>query len=248
MGFFGIFGKREHQNEITSDVLTDIHSHFIPGIDDGVKTVDEALSLIGDLSSMGYTKIITTPHIRGEVYDNTPEIIMNGLQHVKDAVEKAGLNISLDAAAEYFVDDRFMQMVSDKEPLMTLGSQKHLLIEFSHYNPPLNYKTILFDLQAQGYSVILAHPERYGYFHGNFDTYRDLYDRGVFLQLNLVSLTGFYDRSSKIMAEKIIEHGLYSFAGTDAHNEFYIRAVRKALGMKTYRMLREKCTLMNDMI
>lgn len=247
MGLLGLFGKKESKT-ISAGLHTDIHSHFIPGIDDGVKTVEETLRLIGELASMGYTKIITTPHIRGEVYENTPEIILNGLQHVKAAVEKAGINISLDAAAEYFVDDSFMQMVSDKAPLMTLGNNKHLLIEFSHYNPPLNYKTILFDLQSQGYSVILAHPERYGYFHGNFDAYRDLYDRGVFLQLNLVSLTGFYDRSSKIMAEKIIDHGLYSFAGTDAHNEFYIRAVRKALGMKNYRILREKCTLMNDMM
>ena len=203
MGLFGLFGSKQ-KKEIMSDFYTDMHSHFIPGIDDGVKTVDEALSLIREMSSIGYRRFITTPHIRGEVYENTPAIILNGLQHVQEAVAQAGLDVTLEAAAEYFVDDHFMQMVSEKEPLMTFGTQKHLLIEFSHYCAPLNYKTVIFDLQSQGYSVILAHPERYAYFHNNFDAYIDFYDRGVLLQLNLVSLTGFYDRYSQKMAEKLI--------------------------------------------
>ncbi len=247
MGLFGLFGKKESKT-ISAGLHTDIHSHLIPGIDDGVGTADEAVSLIKELSLLGYSRIITTPHIRCEVYENNPGIIQDGLAQVKEALTKENLNITLEAAAEYFVDDRFMQMVSDKVPLMTMGSQKYLLIEFSQYSAPYNYKTVIFDLQAQGYTLILAHPERYAYFWGNFDAYRDLYDRGLLLQLNLVSLSGFYDRNSRIMAEKLISHGMYSFAGSDAHNQFYIQSLKKSLGMKSYIQLKEKCTLMNDMI
>jgi protein-tyrosine phosphatase len=245
---FDIFGNKHKQNLVQSRYATDIHSHLIPGIDDGVRTTEEAVSLIKNMYETGITRIITTPHIRGEIYENTPEIILAGLEEVKTALAEAEIPVRLEAAAEYFVDEFFIELMKAKSPLMTFGSNKYLLIEFPHFSLPLNYKSIIFDLQSMGYIVVLAHPERFHYFQNNFDAYKDLYARGVQFQLNLVSLVGYYDRSSIRTAEKLIDNGMYSFAGSDMHNQYYFRAFRKSLELSVYDKLQQRCTLSNDLI
>jgi protein-tyrosine phosphatase len=227
---------------------TDIHSHLIPGIDDGVKTVEEAVLLIQEMYALGFTKLITTPHIRGEIYENNHEIIMSGLEHVRKALIEKNIPVVIEAAAEYYVDDSFQELIHKKSPLMTFSKYKHLLIEFSHFNLPMNYKTIIYELQSMGYTVVLAHPERYYYFQKRPEIFRDLYSRGVQMQLNLVSLTGYYDRAAMKTAEELIKLGFYSFAGSDVHNKVYLQACQKAFGLRSYAMLNEKCNIMNDML
>lgn len=247
MRFLKLFKKKD-PTLLQSAIKTDMHSHFIPGIDDGVKTPEEACFLIGKMHESGITKIVTTPHIRGEVYENTPEIILKGLEDIREQLSAKNISVQIEAAAEYFADDYFTALITNKSPLLTFGKNNNILIEFSHYSPPLNYKSIIFDLQSRGYTVILAHPERYYYFHKNFQIYFDLYERGVQFQLNLVSLSGFYDGSVAKIADKIIDAGLYSFAGSDIHNKFYLDAWRKSLKTKSYQKLFEKCNIMNDSI
>jgi len=245
---FGIFSQTTAKQEAKSHYATDIHSHLIPGIDDGVKTLEESVSLIKQLHETGINRIITTPHIRGELYENTPDIILSGLEQVKEALKEQQIEITIEAAAEYYVDEYFGEKIRNNEPLMTFGHQKYILIEFSHFSPPVNYKTILFDLQSRGYHVVLAHPERYYYFHNNMDVFQDFYERGILLQLNLVSLAGFYDKPAMKIARKLIEKGFYSFAGSDLHNKFYLDAYRKILSSHDYMQLKERCVIMNDML
>jgi protein-tyrosine phosphatase len=245
----GLFNfNRNKKQVLNSGFQTDIHSHLIPGIDDGVRSMEESVSLISELAKSGYTRIITTPHIRSEVFPNTPETILSGLEQVKIAVAEKNIQVTIEAAAEYYVDDYFLNLIEEDTPLLCFGNSKYLLIEFSHFSPPLNYKTIIFDLQSKGYRVVLAHPERYYYFHNNFDIYRDLYERGVLLQLNLVSLVGFFDNAAAKIAKKIADSGMYSFVGTDTHNKHYIQACNKVYGQKFYQTLKERCTIINDLI
>ncbi len=245
---FKIFRKSVSVNKQLSGFKTDIHSHLIPGIDDGVKTIEESVLLIRGLSELGYTRIITTPHIRGEVYENTPEIIQNGLLEVQKAVANENIPVEIEAAAEYFVDDLFMKLVYDQFPLLTFGKNKHVLVEFSHFSVPYSFKTIIYDLQSMGYTVVLAHPERYYYFQNKFEEYKDLYYRGVQFQLNLVSLSMYYDRTSAKTAEKLIDLGLYTYVGSDIHNRHYLQSFTRALGQHSYQKLIEKCNIMNDHI
>lgn len=246
MGIFDFF-KSDNKKQLTSIVSTDIHSHLLPGIDDGVKTIEEAVSLIKSMKELGFSRLITTPHIRADVYPNTHEIIKSKLDEVKTALQNENIDIKFEAAAEYYVDDSFMDLIK-KEKLLTFGKDNYLLIEFSYFNKPMYVKPLIFDLQSMGYKVVLAHPERYSYFHHQSELFTSLVERDVLLQLNITSLTKFYDASVSKMAQKLINEGLYTFVGSDLHNEQYMRALKSSIAKDTYLKIFQKCTIMNDMI
>ena len=209
-----------------SSLITDFHSHLIPDIDDGCKTMDESIELIKQFADMGYSKLITTPHIQDEFFRNTPGIILNGLEELKKAVAKAGIKIQIEAAAEYLIDDGFERKIK-AGGLLTFG-QKHILVEMSYFMEHPNLKSILFQLQIEGYKVIMAHPERYSYWDNKWGNFDELKDRGILFQLNTVSVAGYYGSSVKKMAEYFINKGMYDFMGSDMHNQAYMDAFRKS--------------------
>ena len=139
-----------------------MHSHLIAGIDDGAKTVEDAIEMIKALKKMGFKKIISTPHIFGDYYPNTPENIRSGLITLKAALTDAGVDIELEVAAEYYVDDYFENLLETNVELLSFSDQK-ILIEFSTFSEPVNIHNTLFTLNTKGYHPILAHPERYLY-------------------------------------------------------------------------------------
>ena len=225
---------------------TDFHSHLIPGIDDGAKTLDDSLALIRQFKELGFKKLITTPHIQDEFYKNTPEIILSGLDKVRAAMAQTGLEIEIEAAAEYLLDDGFEQKLKNKE-LMTFG-QKHILVELSYFSPHPNLLSFIFELQLEGYQVILAHPERYSYWFNNLKKFEELKNRSVFFQLNTVSLSGHYGKDVKKLAEKFIDLGMYDFAGSDMHNQNYMDSFSKARFEKSMKKLMDSGKLKNDQL
>ncbi|HHN48835.1 MAG TPA: hypothetical protein ENN08_07935 [Bacteroidales bacterium] len=242
-----MFGGNTLKEPVDYGVLkTDFHSHLIPGIDDGVKSISEALSLIRRLQELGFKKIITTPHIQDEFYKNTPERIMGGLGEVKAAMAEAGLEIELEAAAEYLLDDGFEQKMKSGQ-LMIFG-RKFILVELSYFSPHPNLLSFIFELQLEGYQVILAHPERYSYWFNDLKKFEELKNRSVFFQLNTVSLSGFYGSDVKKIAEKMIELGMYDFAGSDMHNQHYMDSFIKARFEKSLKKLMESGVLKNDQL
>ena len=184
---FNLFSPKEKPLEPLdfSTLNTDMHSHLIPGIDDGAKTMEDSIALIKMLHSVGYTRLITTPHIMSDYYKNTPEIINAGLEQVREAIKIENIPVEIFAAAEYYLDDGFLQKL-EEEKLMTFGDN-YLLVEISYINPPENIKEIFFRTRVAGYKPILAHPERYPFWYNSFDEYRSIRDSGVLLQLNLNS-------------------------------------------------------------
>ncbi len=203
---------------------TDMHSHLIPGIDDGCPTMNHSVELIREMKDLGFSKIITTPHIQGEVYKNTPEIILSGLEDVRKAIKIAGINVQLEAAAEYLLDDFFAEKLQAKNLLSF--SNKHILVELSYFSPHPNLFNFIFDLQIEGYKVILAHPERYSYWFNSYNKYDELKDRGVFFQMNTISLGGYYGPMVKKQAEKMVDLGMIDFLGTDMHNTNYLQGLQ----------------------
>ncbi len=198
----------------------DIHNHLLPGIDDGSKTVMESIEYISKMMNLGFEKLICTPHIFKELYPNTAETINPALQLVKDALSAAGLKIEISSAAEYMVDENF-KISGD---LLCLPS-KNILIEMSYLNETPNIEKTIFDLQIKGYSVILAHPERYNFYHSDLRRLKRYKDMGVLLQLNLLSVAGYYGKEVKKAAEYIIESKLYDVAGTDLHHDRHLSAL-----------------------
>ncbi len=246
MSFFAkLFTKTEKQIEPIdmSLVQMDMHSHLIPGIDDGAPDVDTSIQLIEKLMEFGYTKIVTTPHIYKEIYPNTKEIILQGKEIVLAELKKRNINVQFDAAAEYFCDEHFMDLLEKKEILTFNGN--HLLFELSFDSEPYYFKEATFQMQLNGYQPVLAHPERYVYWHERFSNYENAAEKDVFLQININSLTGQYGPGVKKMAEKLIDAELVSYLGTDTHHMGHVNLWETARRNPHLRKLVESGQLLN---
>lgn len=222
----GIFSKSKKINGKANLSLlkTDMHSHLLPGIDDGSPDIKTSLELIRGMMELGYSKLITTPHIMWDMYKNTREIILEKLELLQAAVRAEGLNVEINVAAEYFLDDYVEKLVQNNEPLLTV-SGKMVLVEFSMAHPSMSLKGILFNMQMQGYQPIIAHPERYIYLERNKEFYEELKDIGCLFQCNLLSLTGHYGKTQQDIAQYLIKKGYYELLGTDLHHARHLDAL-----------------------
>ena len=134
---------------------TDMHSHLIPGIDDGAKSVEGAIALVEGLSKLGYKKLINTPHVMSDYYKNAPETILAGLETVRAEIDRQNIDIQIDVAAEYYLDEPFLEKIG-KEQLLTFGDN-YLLFELSYLNPPGELMEAIFKMKSHGYQLSLIH-------------------------------------------------------------------------------------------
>ncbi|MGC1240172.1 MAG: CpsB/CapC family capsule biosynthesis tyrosine phosphatase [Chryseosolibacter sp.] len=224
------------KNKITNlpPVQVDMHSHLLPGIDDGVSTLEEALQIVKNFQDLGYRRIITTPHVMSDAYRNTPEIIHAKLEALKIYLRDNNIHIPVSAAAEYYLDESLFKMVETNQPLLTFG-EKYLLFETNFITEPFNLKEFIFLATTKGYKLILAHPERYLYLHNNLGKVQDLLDRGVLMQLNISSLTGYYSRPVQSMAYKLVDQKMIHWLGSDCHHLQHTHLLREASTSKYYR-------------
>lgn len=199
-----------------SVVKADMHSHLIPGIDDGSKSMDETIAMLAKFESLGYEKVITTPHVMSDYFKNTPEIILGGLKDVQETAKKLGLKIQIEAAAEYYFDDAFIKSLQNKEQLLTFDD-RYLLFEFSFHEAPGQTEAMIFEMVTQNYQPVLAHFERYTYYLGSVDKARELRERGVNIQMNINSLNGHYGPAIRKQAELLVDEQLVDFIGSDCH-------------------------------
>jgi tyrosine-protein phosphatase YwqE len=245
MSFFNNLFKSDKLKQPVdlSLISTDIHSHLIPGIDDGTQTIEESINLIRSLYNLGYKKIVTTPHVISDYSKNTPAIIHGGLEKLKTAVAEAHIPMSIEAAAEYMLDDEFVKKFRSGE-LLTFG-KKYVLIELSAFIPPESLFQTIFELKLDGFNPILAHPERYSYWHYNLGYYESLKDREILFQINLPSLAGYYSTEVRKITEKLIDNNMVDFAGTDLHNTIYLEQVEKSRFSKHLEKLVNSGKLLN---
>lgn len=220
----------------------DMHSHLIAGIDDGAPTLDHSVAMLNKFAQLGYRKVITTPHILGEVHPNTPEIILSGLEEVKKELRALQIPIEIEAAAEYYCDESFLPKIKEKN-ILSFG-QNYVLMEFSMLSPSQYEAQALFELQVAGYVPVLAHFERYPYYHGNFKKVEALRERNIKIQVNLGSLTGHYGPAVKKMAEELIHKGLVDFLGSDCHRMEHLLMIEKYLDAPIFDAI-EKLKLLN---
>jgi len=231
MGLFtNIFSKKPPQVPFDLGLIgVDMHSHLIPGIDDGSRSMDETIAMLAKFESLGYKKVITTPHIMNEVYPNNPEIILAGLAQVKEAATKIGLSIEIEAAAEYYFDDQLMETIKNRTALTIAGS--YVLVEFSFNSAPIFENQLFFEMQIANYKPILAHFERYPYYHSSVDKAIEFRNQGVSIQVNLNSLTGNYGPHVKKQAERLIDAGLVDFVGSDCHRMQHLMMLEEHLNL-----------------
>jgi protein-tyrosine phosphatase len=232
------FKKRIPLTDFFTDSFVDIHSHLLPGIDDGAKDMGTSIALILKMASYGIKNLITTPHILGDVYPNTPEIIKSKLKEVKDELLKRNITgINIDAAAEYMMDEQFSAMIENDEEILTLKDNL-VLVEMSYFSAPINLYDLLFKIQLKGYKPVLAHPERYNFYHTDFKSYYKLKQAGCLFQLNLLSLTDQYDKGVQKTSEKLLKENLYDFVGTDTHHQNHLELLPKIGTKKTLEKIK----------
>ena len=218
---------RRHK-PVKNPVHVDIHSHLLPGLDDGVEKLEESLQIIKAFENMGYKKMITTPHIMSDFYKNSPDTILPVLNELNRYLQ-GKTDVIIEAAAEYYLDETFIALLDKgRENLLTLGPD-HLLFETAFMAEPVYLKEAIFKIQSMGLKPILAHPERYQYLHNDWDLATDLYERGTLFQLNLNSLSGYYSIPVKKMAAKLIRSKMVHFFGSDCHTPHHIEVFEQAL-------------------
>jgi len=219
---FSIFKKKYPSSPADfSGLKTDMHSHLLPGIDDGAPDLVISLELKKGLEDLGYSQFITTPHIMWDMYKNTTATIDTALQ----SLQANNTNANIRPAAEYFMDDYFDGLLENEQPLLTITGKK-VLVEFSFVAPPLDLKKQLFKLQIKGYEPILAHPERYAYFAANKSVYDEFKSMGCLFQLNLLSLCGYYGKTAQDLAGWLISKNYVDLLGTDLHHQRHLETLR----------------------
>lgn len=234
---FTLFKSKPVLKDLIPDNHVDIHSHLLPGIDDGAQTLEDSLRLTKALQSFGVNQFITTPHIIQHVWENTHEQIIVNKNNTVQELKKNNINLPFLAAAEYLMDDQFVQLFQSHD-VLTL-KENYVLVEMSYINAPIQLYTILFDLQLAGYIPVLAHPERYLFYHNNFGEYQKLKRAGCLFQLNLLSVVGYYGEGIVRIAERLLQKGMYDFVGSDVHHDNHIAAFDKKIKIKDVKPLQE---------
>lgn len=217
-----IFKKKQYLRDLIPTNYVDIHSHVLPGIDDGAKTIEDSQFLLENMIQFGFSKIITSPHTIENIWDNTPETISKALQHTQENLKNLTEKVNLKAASEYILDDYFLSLIKENK-VLTL-KDNFVLVEMSYINPPIQLFDIIFEMQVAGYIPVLAHPERYMFYHNNFSQYKKLKKAGCYFQMNLLSATGYYGKEVAKIANELLKKNKIDFVGSDFHHSHHINS------------------------
>lgn len=225
-------------------ITTDLHSHLIPGIDDGSDSMDESIKMIESFAAQGYKKLITTPHIMHHRYPNTRATIEEGLGALRKELHERNIAVEIEAASEYYLDETVMELV-DRRDILTFGDN-YMLFEISYVQPLIHIDDMIFEMKVAGYNPVLAHPERYLYMHADFGKYERLKEMGVLFQVNIPSFGGYYSKDVQQAAYKLADAGMIDFLGSDAHKMRHLRALEQAKMAKAYSRIFENNTILNN--
>lgn len=232
MGWFG--GHKQYFS-----YRHDMHAHLLPGLDDGVKTLEEALKLLIKMRGLGIERFSLTPHIAYPAMPNTKKDIQTALAILQEACP----DIPIEAGAEYRVGEEVFQLA--EEGKMLPFHQQYILIENSFLAESIHLESLIFLLRSKGFIPVLAHPERYKFYYSHFlNKCQDLIRKGCLLQLNLLSLAGFYGKETEKIAWQLLKSGMVSFVGSDVHHLNYAEALEDFLYSRTADKL-NSYTLLN---
>lgn len=230
---FNIFNKSKPKlYELIPSGFVDIHSHILPGIDDGSKNTAESLRIIGYLNKIGFSKIIATPHTYYGLYDNTNETIVESFNLLMNMNNS---NIEIYYSSEYLLDKTLFKRIEDKT-ILTL-KDNYVLVEMSYLSKPSNLFEIIFQLQVNNYKPIIAHPERYRFMFDDYSDFIKLKDIGCKFQMNLFSITDYYGKDVRNFCNTLLKNNIIDYVGTDIHNFNSLKEFEKKVYADNVRKL-----------
>ncbi|MFB9056425.1 tyrosine-protein phosphatase [Mariniflexile ostreae] len=230
-----IFKKKPLLASLIPNTFCDIHSHCLPQIDDGAQDINESKTLLLGMQKLGFSKIITTPHTFPGLWDNTPATITGAYTALYGQEPELCNLVELGFASEYLISKPLIK--SAEENTLLCIKDRFVLVEMSYLNPPLGLFDILFQLKALGYFPILAHPERYFFYHDTWRVYEKLKEAGCYFQLNLLSVVGYYGTSVTKIADKLLAHNMIDFVGSDIHHKRHVDAFYRKIKIKSQTAL-----------
>ena len=236
---FNFYKSKPSLKELIPNGFVDIHSHILPGIDDGAKNIEESLALISEMKKMGFSKIIGTPHTYPGVHNNTNETITKSYKILKSNLNS---KIAIEFASEYLIDNSLIKKARENSLLCI--KDNFVLVEMSFISAPINLYNIIFNLKTNNYIPILAHPERYRFLSNNISEYSKLKKFGCFFQINLLSTTGYYGPDIVKNSEKLLKNNMVDFVGSDIHNMKHIFHFNDKIKVSQIKAL-EKCMINN---
>lgn len=240
------FLRRQKQSKTFAVLGTDMHCHLLPGVDDGSSNITETVSCLKAMGSLGYTKVYLTPHFQAH-YPNEENDIKHRFAELKKQLDKLNDKNLPEVAAisgEYRFDPQFARLPG-VDPVLTLPG-KILLCEFSlHFSTYMPLDTFA-EYQRLGYTLILAHPERYPYLGLHSKEVEKMKGMGILFQINVLSLNGFYGETARKKGFDYIESGMVEYLGTDTHNMRYINALIETANNKEVKKMLEKHTFRNS--
>jgi len=238
-----LFFTRSNKSKYSdfSEIALDMHSHLTPGVDDGARDVADSLQIIQGLKELGFTKLYTTPHTLQDIHPNTHQTLKTAHKLLEGSLPEG---ITLELSSEYYLDEQFRDQVNEGTVMPLPGNR--LLVEFSQISKPHDLEEVLFDLGIKGYQIVLAHPERYLFFHRTFNYYTRLKEMGIELQVNALSLTNHYGKRIRSIAEELVEKDMIDFIGTDIHHVRHIDALKRVPESKFFTRLIDSGLLKNQ--
>lgn len=209
-----------------SEEFIDIHSHILPGIDDGARSTEHSLELLGKMYKLGIRNFVCTPHVIEGMWENSTEKILHTYKQLKSEVEKHEIlkDIHIRVAAEYMMDDHFIQLLENRD-LLTVKDDK-ILVEMSYLAPPVNLFEVIAEIQVKGFTPILAHPERYSSYHEDLGVYEQLKSAGCLFQLNMIALTNYYGKEVHEAALWLLQNNMIDFTGSDLHHMRHMGVIK----------------------
>ena len=229
---FNLFKSKPTLKDLIPKGFIDIHSHILPGIDDGAENIEESLRLITEMKKLGFSKIIGTPHTYPGLYDNTNNSIKKSYEKVS---KKLNSEIKLNYASEYMIDGSLINKANERSLLCV--KKNLVLIELSYLSESNKFSEIIFHLFLNNYIPILAHPERYNYW--NKKKLLNVKKKGVKFQLNLLSITGYYGKEALHKANFLLENNMIDFVGSDIHNQKHINEFYSKIKINKTKKLEE---------
>ena len=227
---------RKKTNTIpTLPYTTDIHSHLIHGVDDGSKDIETSIQLIKKMKSWGVERIITTPHRTDETFENSVEIIEPKYLEIVKRLKDESIDIDFNYSFEYRMDEGFLKL--RYKHLLKPLKDKYLLVENSFIQPLWNLDDLIFDLKLKGFFPILAHPERYNYYHSNKQIYKHLKSLEVLFQVNVLSLSGCYGKEVQDVSIWLLKNNMVDYLSTDLHHRNHVAALDQFLVSSQYKKM-----------
>lgn len=219
--------------------MIDIHTHIIPNIDDGSKSVEETFKILTEAENAGFTDIILTPHYVTNYYETPGAEVKFWTESLQKIADEKNIDIKLHSGMEIYICEELVDLIKNGQ-IITLADSKYVLIEFPRNSTMRNVDQILFVMRNMGYKIIIAHPERYQCIQENIEYAMQLVEEGCLLQSNYGSIVDIYGKEAKKTLKKLLKMDLISFLGTDTHKEGTIYLIMPQIIKKLKKVISEE--------